>query len=185
MADDSWTPTRFGGLRRPTQGSSDAQSGALTGRASEIRSLPLGLRIEWARGIGLPEKSYLRRWSFGHRKIGSVRLHQWLGPDDDRAPHDHPWWFITFVIKGSYLDYTPSPDPSQVMTGELVPRWAVRYRPARHRHTVDPFKSTWTLVVTGPVVRKWGFWPYESGRRKFVKANKWFASRGHHTWKES
>jgi hypothetical protein len=180
MTDSKWEPTRHGGLRRPTQGSSDAQSAARIKWRSETRSLPLGLKIEWRYALGLPECPYVVRWMIGHKKIGSLRLHHWMGPDDDRAPHDHPWWFITFVLRGGYIDYTPAPAPSRVQHGEVLTRGSVRFRPALHQHTVDPFASTWTFVITGPVTRSWGFWPEKNGARKFVKNNKWFASRGHH-----
>jgi hypothetical protein len=102
--------------------------------------------------------------------VGSVRIHHWLGPDDDRAFHDHPWWFITLMLKGTYTDYGPG-GADRLHAGSL------RYRRALHQHTVIPGKNgAWTLLVTGPKVRNWGFW----ANGKFRKANKWFASRGHH-----
>lgn len=165
-----WEPTGFNGLRRTTQGSSDAQSTAQMKQRSETRKLPLGLKVEWRHALGLPECPYVYRWMFGHKKVGSIRLHHWLGPDDDRAVHDHPWWFVTWIIKGWYLDST-SDDSEVLSVGDVV------FRPALHRHTVYPGRDgCWTLVITGPVSRSWGFWP--NGR--FVKANKWFNSRGHH-----
>lgn len=170
MTDTKWEPTRHGGLRRAAQGSSDAQSTAQMKQRSETRRLPLGHKIEWRHALGLPECPYVYRWMIGHHRIGSIRLHHWLGPDDDRAVHDHPWWFITWVIKGWYLDCREK-GARVLQAGEIA------YRPALHRHTVVPSREgCWTLVLTGPVRRSWGFWP----DGKFVKANKWFASRGHH-----
>jgi hypothetical protein len=32
-------------------------------------------------------------------------------------------------------------------------------------------------MLTGPKIRAWGFW---LNGTKFVKANKWFLTRGHH-----
>jgi hypothetical protein len=58
-----------------------------------------------------------------------------------------------------------------------VGTWNARYRPALHQHTVIPDPGgAWTLLVTGPKIRSWGFWFND----KFVKANKWFATFGHH-----
>jgi hypothetical protein len=101
-----------------------------------------------------------------------VRIHHWLGPDDDRAFHDHPWWFITLVLRGSYADYNYNP-----ATVDQLRAGSVRFRPALHQHTVVPgARGAWTLVLTGPKSRNWGFW--RGG--KFIKANKWFATYGHH-----
>lgn len=119
--------------------------------------------------LGLNECIYLVRWRF-ETPWFSVRLHHWLGPDDDRNKHDHPWDFVTFVLKGGYLDSSPAGD-------EHLRAPAVKYRSAEHQHTVFPDPGgCWTIIVTGPKIRKWGFWV----NGKFVKMNKYFASWGHH-----
>lgn len=41
---------------------------------------------------------------------------------------------------------------------------------------LPPF-AEWLRSGNGPIIRPWGFW---KDGAKFVKANKWFASRGHH-----
>lgn len=120
--------------------------------------------------LGLPECPYVTRWRIEVRGLGSLRLHHWLGADDDRAFHDHPWWFVTFVISGSYDDVTPA-------GVEHLTAGSVRYRPALHRHTVIPGRGgAWTVLITGPRSRTWGFW--QNGR--FRKARRWFESQGHH-----
>lgn len=170
MTDSKWETTKYGGLRRATQGSSDAQSAAQMKQRSVTRRHPLGLSFEWKEPLGLPECPYVYRWVFGFRWIGSIRLHHWLGRDDDRAKHDHPWWFITLVLRGWYIDASPGKN-------RVISAGDIRFRPALHRHTVIPARAgCWTLVLTGPEKRDWGFWP----DGKFVKANKWFFSRGHH-----
>ena len=126
--------------------------------------------FKWRENLGLTECAYVIRWRF-ETPWWSVRVHHWLGPDDDRAFHDHPWNFTTFVIKGGYVDRYPG-------GAEMITAPAIRRRAATHRHTVIPYpEGAWTVVVTGPRLRSWGFW--DKGV-KFVKANKWFASRGHH-----
>lgn len=118
----------------------------------------------------MPGCPYVIRWKIETRSW-SVRLHHWLGPDDDRAFHDHPWWFWTLVLRGGYTDASPA-------GREHLRAGNVRFRPALHRHTVYPDAGgAWTVIVTGRKGRPWGFWT-QAG--KFVKANKWFASRGHH-----
>lgn len=127
------------------------------------------LQARWAEKLGLPGCPYVIRWR-AETVLGSVRLHHWLGPDDDRAFHDHPWWFVTLVLRGGYDDETPAGT-------ERLRAGSVRFRPALHRHTVRPWPGgAWTILVTGPRSRSWGFWL----NGKFFKANKWFAARGHH-----
>lgn len=134
-------------------------------------------RFAWGEPLGLPECPYVIRW-IAELPWCSVRVHHWLGPDDSRAFHDHPWWFLTFVVKGCYGDQTPDPGSHAGYKVEFVKAPAVRFRPALHRHTVvpSPDGGAWTVLVTGRIARPWGFWP----GGKFVKANKWFLSRGHH-----
>jgi hypothetical protein len=127
------------------------------------------VQIKFHEKLGLPECPYVIRWRIETR-IGSIRLHHWLGPDDDRAFHDHPWWFATFVLRGGYTDRSPAGE-------EHLKAGSMRYRPALHQHTVVPdANGAWTLLVTGPKIRRWGFWL----NGKLIKANKWFLSFGHH-----
>lgn len=127
------------------------------------------VRIWWNEKLGLPECPYVIRWR-AETPWGSLRVHHWLAGDDQRAYHDHPWWFVTFLLRGSYADATPGGT-------EILAAPAVRFRRSAHQHTVIPGKrGAWTVLVTGRKTRAWGFW--RGGR--FVKANKWFASYGHH-----
>lgn len=180
-----WQETRHGGLRRTgvaqtrqerhsdgvEVGSSHLSPGTnFTGLLAKARfSLGKHVSVRWHERLGLPECPYVIRWMV-ETPLGSLRLHHWLAPDDDRAFHDHPWWFLTFVLKGGYNDM--SPDGCERLRAP-----AVRFRRAHHRHTVRPYiDGAWTVIITGPKERLWGFWLGD----KFVKANKWFLTRGHH-----
>lgn len=133
--------------------------------------------IRWKDRVGRPECPYLTRWVFtvfGY----SIRLHHWTGSDDQRefegqkVFHDHPFWFITFVLSGFYWDITPS-------GVELVRQWTFHYRPAEHRHSVKlASKECWTLLLTGPKVRNFGF--YVPGREKLLRPLRFFSRYGHH-----
>jgi hypothetical protein len=127
-------------------------------------------RAEWARPLGLENCPYVIRW-LAETPWFSLRMHHWLGPDDARAFHDHAWWFITFVVKGGYSDVNPK-------GCDILQAPAIRFRPALHRHTVQPLEGgAWTIMLTGRIMRPWGYW---KNGVKFVKNNKWFASMGHH-----
>lgn len=125
--------------------------------------------LSWNEKLGLPECPYLRRWVLDFGAF-AIRLHRWSGSDDQRAFHDHAWWFLTCVLRGSYRDISPAGE-------DLLRAGSIRFRPATHRHTVKVLRpGTWTLLVTGPVTRRWGFWV----NGKLVKRDKYFVVHGHH-----
>lgn len=109
--------------------------------------------------IGGGERPYLLRWYLIPRnRWFNIYLHKFLRDDDDRALHDHPWWFLSFMIAGSYAEYTSTDRIERA-------RFSLAFRPATHKHRVELPKSLagkpipcWTLVVTGRKVREWGFW---------------------------
>ena len=125
--------------------------------------------LTWNQPLGIAECPYLHRWVL-NLGLFSVRLHKWSASDDLRAMHDHPFHFITFVLKGKYIDISPGKI-------ELLPRWSIRFRKAKHTHSVKIVdKPTWTLLLCGPELRKWGFFP----GGKFTRKDKYFKKYGHH-----
>lgn len=102
--------------------------------------------------IGPPDNPYLRRWWLWRRRWpSSCYLHQILRDDDDRALHDHPWWNVSIVLRGSYREITPA--------GARVRRpGSIVFRRATAAHRLEVVDGpVWTLFLTGPVVRGWGF----------------------------
>lgn len=134
------------------------------------------MRFRFGQKVGRPECPYLKRWTFECCKF-SIRLHHWLSGDDDRALHDHPWNFYGIVLKGSYTDITENGK-------EHMPFGKIFYRDAEHKHTVDT-NGCWTLIITGPVIRRWGFWVRNKSKTKDVwfKAKRYFLKNGYHPCK--
>lgn len=99
-------------------------------------SNPSPRTIIWGQRLGLPECPYMRRWVIDF-KIFAIRVHRWQGSDDARAFHDHPWWFLTLVLRGSYTDVSPD-GRDQLRAG------SIRYRPAHHRHN-RRHRSAWNV----------------------------------------
>jgi hypothetical protein len=109
--------------------------------------------------IGGEEDPYLRRWWVIRRNQWfNVYLHQFLRDDDDRALHDHPWINCSILLVGSYVEHTIAAggiNHREVRTaGDLVFRGP---RDAHRIELVDRTATCWTLFLTGPVVRQWGF----------------------------
>lgn len=151
--------------------------------------------ITWGQRLGEPGCEYLRRWVLNLGKLGSIRVHHWTGSDDDRALHDHPWWFVTIVLQGGYTDvsactvcggsgqfhpHLPMGCPPCKGTGrayEHVRAPAIRFRRALHAHTVKvDCDGAWTLMLCGPVSRDWGFYTSEGWKRM----RRYFKDHGHH-----
>lgn len=113
-----------------------------------------------------------------HLLLFTVRVHRFVRGDDDRAPHDHPFWFVTFPLADydeTYLDARGS------LRRRNVKAFRFHYRPAKHRHIVSLYgcvangvlyepKPVWTIVVNGPYLNRWGFWPEPD---TFVPASDW------------
>lgn len=110
---------------------------------------------------------YMLRWFLIPRNPWfNVYLHKFLRDDDDRALHDHPWNFLSFMLKGAYVETRPC----GFMGGRYVEHRqrcapSIAYRRATDRHCVTLLKDQagnpipcWTVVVTGPKLREWGFW---------------------------
>jgi hypothetical protein len=109
------------------------------------------------------------RWIL--QKLGiAVRLHCIHTPDLDRAMHDHPWTFISVVLRGWYIEARPlrpesflptSSDPEEEME-QSHPRAAGGYALRRfyHRHKITAVSpgGVWTLFVTFRKRQPWGFY---------------------------
>lgn len=109
--------------------------------------------------IGGTERPYMLRWFLIPRNGWlNVYLHKFLRDDDDRALHDHPWTFLSIMIRGRYFEHTEAGTVER-----RAPSAALRH--AEHRHRVELPKTLrgdpvpcWTIVITGRKWRTWGFW---------------------------
>lgn len=97
---------------------------------------------------------YMRRYHLirGGVHGWGVRLHHIRKPDD-AVLHDHPFDFVSIVLKGSYDEV--------LRDGSVVKhRWGVpHHRGAQCAHMITRVskRGTWTLVFRGPIWRRWGF----------------------------
>jgi hypothetical protein len=114
--------------------------------------------------IGGAVNPYMRRWHVIPRNpVFNIYFHHFLRSDDDRALHDHPWWNISWLLDGSYDEIT-SRGSTRRSAG------ACKFRFAKDSHRIALLSDggeqgsgnmespVWTLFITGPKFRKWGFW---------------------------
>lgn len=108
--------------------------------------------------VGGAESPYLRRWWLIPRNaVLNVYLHQFLRSDDERALHDHPWSSVSLILAGGYLEHTAAQDVSTRRRWFGPGAVIVRSPAAAHRIEIPPHGQAWTLFITGPRVREWGF----------------------------
>lgn len=161
--------------------------------------------------IGGHANPYLLRWWLIPRNpLFNIYLHKFLRDDDDRALHDHPWFWCSILLRGEYVEVT-SPrfeldrKAGFVTIRDRLPKHAtvsaeyalggsdvqltqrvrfkagaVRFRRPKFAHRIELFDEfftladfdgdvdawryaprrrdpVWTLFITGPRVREWGF----------------------------
>lgn len=96
--------------------------------------------------------NYLDRWFVIPRnKIFNIYLHKFNSSDDDRALHDHPWFSVSFLVKGEMIEHLLSQK-------RHVPHFIPVIRSAKLAHRLELIKGpAWTIFITGPAIRDWGF----------------------------
>jgi hypothetical protein len=120
--------------------------------------------MQWPRLLTIPRAPdfvigeigdvYLRRWwVIPRNRWFNIYLHHFCRSDDDRALHDHPWANCSMLLRGSYFEHQKSGVVKLRRPFRPVLRWAT----TAHRVELINGANVWTLFVTGPRVREWGF----------------------------
>jgi hypothetical protein len=92
-----------------------------------------------------------RRWRLLSTPWFSVYVHALYESDRDEHMHDHPWDFMSIILKGGYLENT-------LYRVKRYGRFDVIRHKAEDFHQLRLLhKPTWTLVITGPARRAWGY----------------------------
>lgn len=102
---------------------------------------------------------YLRRWWLIPRnRFCNIYLHQFLHSDEDRALHDHMYVNLSILLEGQYLEHRIRQGGVHQATLYKAGQWKFRLPRQAHRiELVAPYSECWTLFLTGPRVREWGF----------------------------
>ena len=163
------------------------QQGLVAGRRKP--QLPRLLRRLTLSHDGEP---FLERWGLVWDRLGGVYIHHIAAADPGMDLHDHPFAFVTIVVRGGYFErYCDTRQAA--LRPEVVrgPRhldhegrywgWrkigditqpncvrrrrlpSVHFMPLHIAHQIEAVdKNTWTIVLRGPTRRRWGF--YDRGR---------------------
>jgi hypothetical protein len=88
----------------------------------------------------------------------AVRIHQILRSDNTRHPHDHPWPYMTVVLKNGYTEVRFDSSGN-----EIGRKWhgpgSIMFRPANSWHllVLPKGQDAWTLFITFRKKQTWGF----------------------------
>lgn len=114
--------------------------------------------------IGGHERPYMRRWFVIPRnRWFNIYLHEFLRSDDDRALHDHPWVNCSFLLRGCYVEHTIS--AGGIHHRRVLTAGGARVRlSGKQAHRIELHAGPcWTLFITGPRYREWGFHCEQAG----------------------
>jgi len=99
----------------------------------------------------------------------NIYIHQILRSDEDKHFHDHPWHFLSYILKGSYYEkwrtYPNFIFEYSTIWSSKPPPGVPKMRPRRviKHHAEDTHSLTlltpevWTLVFTTGRERVWGY----------------------------
>ncbi len=78
-------------------------------------------------------------------------------PDARSTVHDHPFGFISIVLRGGYVEARKDPRDGLIHERRV---WRVNFMRRSDAHTITALSRvpTWTLLFCGPNRRSWGFW---------------------------
>lgn len=108
-----------------------------------------------------PDEDYLWRLRIIQTPWFGVYLHKLCGPDPRDTLHNHPWTFVSFILKGGYTEFVPGPyyAQSHYVKRVNVKKFGSKKNPLSSFHWIAELDRTptWTLVFVGRRKRVWGY----------------------------
>ena len=110
--------------------------------------------------VVINSKVHLYRWTLLRCRWFQVVLHNFRS-DDPPDLHDHAWWNVSLVLWGKLKETTYKRVPWAVLpaySSRYLRAGSVRIRSATELHRLSLVSaSVWTLFITGPERRLWGY----------------------------
>lgn len=114
---------------------------------------------------------YLTRLYLINTPWFGIKIHWFHAPDPDDHCHDHPWWFLSFLLKGSYQEkrqefvsvgrsYMKVQD-----TERQRKRFSIAFRRSTDVHRITMCsRECVSLILNGPRQKSWAFWAVNPDR---------------------
>lgn len=135
----------------------------LDGYMERLWLVPYRQRLDGVEGTGCgPVSVWHRPVAWFLQRLGiAIRIHHILRSDRGDAFHDHPWPYLTILLKGAYCEVKPvfrdgiyeGNDANIYCAGQIL----VRRSNSWHRLVLFDNESCWTLFITGRKQQRWGF----------------------------
>src|SRR5256885_1002755 len=90
----------------------------------------------------------LVRYEILHTRWLRIYVHHLMRSDAERHLHDHPWSFVSIILRGGYREHTPD-GARDYKAGSIL------FRPATWLHKLELQQPAWTLVIATSTVRQW------------------------------
>ena len=97
-----------------------------------------------------PDINYLTRLRVIQTPWFGIYVHRFDRPDSRATLHDHPWSFLSIILRGGYVERRPD----RFRQIRFVNR--MRLGDAHYIESLTR-TPTWSLMVVGRRVRKWGY----------------------------
>lgn len=140
--------------------------------------------------LGATDNPLITRWGLNVKGLGGIYIHKMHRPDGDPELHNHRWWFVSFIVKGGYVEkYVERILPESVLyvgwgSGQKLRYWrkhTLHFMPRGCAHTIISLDTypTWTIVLHGPLKGDWGFFTREGyvDHETFIAAR--YDEKGH------
>lgn len=132
--------------------------------APRLFAVPCHRKPDLIIGADNPDGAYLYRWwVIPRNKWLNVYLHCFLRSDDDRALHDHEYVNVSVLLLGRYAEHRIAAGGVHRRTVRTEGDVCIRLPSTAHRIEVIADEPCWSLFLTGPRVRRWGFHCPERG----------------------
>jgi hypothetical protein len=104
-----------------------------------------------------PDVNYLERLRIVATPWFAVYLHRLGTPDSRPTLHDHPWSFVSIILRGGYVEHRLN---LHARTVERKHRRHINIMRRDDAHSIESLDRTptWTLLFVGRRRREWGYW---------------------------
>lgn len=122
-----------------------------------------------APSIDDPNENHMTRWRIVATPWFGLYIHRIATPDPRPTLHDHPWPFISLILRGGYIeDFGIRDHKAGPLTGITTRSWragSIHRMRKTDAHVITRLHRslTWTLLVVGRrrPEPSWGYWDYD------------------------